>query len=670
MALEDNQKVVPRSWLKSLWRRKLVQWAVAYAAGSWLVVQIIATIGPRWGFTDALSRALDILLIVGFFVALIIAWYHGEKGRQRVSGPELLILGALLIVGGLALKLVNRDQGANPPETPPLESASRAAETAAPNPLQSIAVLPFDNYSPDPNDAYFAAGITEEITSQLSRIGDLTVLSRVAVERAVESGDSLDVIARTLRAGSVLEGSVRMAQDRVRITAQLIDMSKGQHLWSQSFDRKLDDIFEIQTGVALAIGDALRARLTSKERRRIEKPLTDNIRAYQLYLKQVDLYGNIPEQNLEGIRILEQARELDPGFAAALAREAWRYNWQFWMSGDQQYLDQARPLALQALELDPEVPNAHYAMANVLVSEGRYKQAGEAFDRALEIDPNFSAALSDSSFWHALDGSLNISLERAFRGVQLNPNSDIYRHHAVLPLLVMGDLARAQAWVNLADAEGLVTARLELAKVDLEMMQGNLDDAASRAKSVIETYGDQPEAREWAAVQLFSLGRWKDVSGLIEEMGRDAPNAAPGVFFPRRNQTLMAFVLAESGRAEEANRAFAESLAALDARRDGAPELYVETIDAASIHAYQRRSNAAMALLEQAFDTGLLADFILRIDPMFESLRDDPRFEQLLERIAARKRELVLRAEEAGLFEGFDELIAAGVIEAVTVDHQ
>jgi len=155
----------PGSWLAQLRDKKLVQWAVAYVAGAWLL-QVLDTVGPRWGLTDGAWRVLDIALIAGFFVALVVAWYHGEKGRQRISGPELLIVSALLFIGGLALQLL---PGHSDTEAPTAKEAQPLASAGdAPGPLQSIAILPFDNYSPDPEDAYFSAGITEEITNQLA----------------------------------------------------------------------------------------------------------------------------------------------------------------------------------------------------------------------------------------------------------------------------------------------------------------------------------------------------------------------------------------------------------------------------------------------------------------------------------------------------------------------
>ena len=660
MDSEENETATLVSRLKRLWERKLVQWAAAYAAGSWLLIQIIDTVGPRWGVPDALSRALDVVLILGFFAVLIIAWYHGEKGRQRVSGPELLMLAVLLLIGRLALHMLNREQTVEQTVSAPAEVASDVVEAAAPNPLQSIAVLPFDNYSPDPDDAYFAAGITEEITSQLSGIADLTVLSRVAVERAMESSDSLEEIARKIRAGSVLEGSVRMAGNRVRITAQLIDMSNGQHLWSQSFDRDLDDIFEIQTSVALAIGDALRAQLTNSERQRIEKPLTENVRSYQLYLKQTELWGSLPEQNAEGIRILEQALELDPNFATALARLAWRHNWKYWTSGDTSSAALAMSLARQSLSMDSDLPIAHFALASALISENRFEEALESYDRTLQFDPNFSAALSDSSIWHGLAGDLEISLRRAFRGVQLNPNSSIYRWHAVVPLILIGDHARAAAWLELAKAEDMASGRLELARVQLDMSQGNIEAASSRAKLIIGKYGDEPESLQWATVLLFMMGQWQEVHATLEQLGREAPNVTLGMLLPRRNQTLLGFVLAEAGQREDAARVFENCLETQLATERQDREFY---IDLASIHAYQGRHDEAMDALEKAFSGGLLSDFILRTDPMFASMRTEARFNGLLERMAAQKRELRRRAEQAGAFEGYDQLIAAGPIE-------
>jgi serine/threonine-protein kinase len=666
MARETPGESSVRRLLRQLRKRKMVQWAVAYGAGAWLVLQVIDIIGPRWGLTDVMSRTLDVVLVAGFAATLVLAWYHGEQGRQRVSGIELSLLGALLLLGGIGLRLVAVEEGeptmasnTASSTTDPGSSPSIAATTGGQ--LRTIAVLPFDNYSPNEQDAYFAAGITEEITGQLARIGDLTVLSRVAVERAVETENSLEDIARLLGAGTVLEGSVRMAGARVRITAQLIEAESQRHLWSENFDRELTDVFQIQTDVALAIGDALLAQLSPGERHRIEKPVTENIRAYQLYLKQQRLNGNDPDKNREAIGLLEQSLELDPGFAEARARLSWRHTWESRLTGDPAEAARAEALALEALEQDPDLPWGYYALASALAELERMEEVGAAVARTYELDPNADFILTDGSYYYATSGMPAEGLEMAFHAVRLDPNNPNVRWHAFLPLIFLGDTGRTTAWLQLGRDEGMEFHRLAAAEAELELAKGNPDESAAIARDMLERYPDILEARLMAMHLLFLTGNALEVGDQLVAMGREAPGAwAMSHFAPRSQRALMGFVLAEQGDEAAARRVFDESLEAAKAAVTKGSTWQGRALDAASIHAYRGDQEAALRELERAYDLGFRADFALAVDPFFMSLREAPRFEALLERMADSQREQREIARRTGALVGYDGLIAAG----------
>lgn len=668
MAPEVQDDPHLRRLLKQLRNRKIVQWAIAYGAGAWLLLQVIDTVGPRWGMTEPMSRILDVVLVVGFAVILVLAWYHGEQGRQRVSGIELLILGALLFLGGLGMRLMAVEKGEQTVSTVAQPGPSSAIADPTGERMRTIAVLPFDNYSPNENDAYFAAGITEEITGQLARIGDLTVLSRVAVERAVETGNSLDDIARLLGAGTVLEGSVRMAGDRVRITAQLIEVKSKRHLWSENFERELTDIFQIQTDVALAIGDALLAQLSSGERRRIESPVTDNIRAYQLYLRQHRLMGNDPIDNRKAIELLEQVLELDPNFAEARARLSWRHTWNSRMTGDRSESNRAEALALEVINQDPDLAIGYYALGAALEELERVKEAGAAYARTYQLDLNFSSVLTDGSFYFATQGVPAEGLEMAFRAVSLDPNNPNVRWHAFMPLFLLGDIKRSAAWLELARDEGMEFHRLAAAEAELKLAQGNTDEAAALAREMLEQYPDTREARLMALWLLFLTGNAAEVGDELIAIGHESPGAiAMDYIAPRSMRTLMALVLAERGDDAAAGRALDESLQAAKVAVANGSTHQGRAIDAASVHAYRGNHDAALRELERAFELGFRADFALAIDPFFVPLRDESRFQVLLERMAESKREQREIARRTGALAGYDELISAGpaILEAL-----
>lgn len=658
MAPENPDKPFLRHLLTQFRSRKIVQWAIVYVAGAWLLLQVIDTIGPRWGLTETMSRTLDLALVVGFAVILVLAWYHGEQGRQRVSGVELLILSALLFVGGIGMRLSTVDHGEQTVSSTAQPGPSLAIVNTPGERLRTIAVLPFDNYSPNEEDAYFAAGITEEITGQLARIGDLTVLSRVAVERAVESENSLEDIARLLGAGTMLEGSVRMAGQQVRITAQLIEVESQRHLWSENFDRELSDIFQIQTDVALAIGDALLAQLSGRERLRIETPVTENIRAYQLYLKQ----GRVPmARNREAIELLEQALELDPGFAEARARLSWRHTWAFRLTGDPSEAELAKVIAHEALKQDPELPRGHYALAAALEALERMKDAGAAYARAYSLDPNDNIILADGSFFLATQGAPAEGLEMAFRSVRLDPNNPNIRWHAYIPLFFLGDTERSTAWLQLARDEEMEFHRLAAAEAELELAKGNPDRAAAMARAMLERFPDSREATWLALELLFLTGNANEVSDQLLAIGQEAPGAwLMPHFAPRSRRTLVGFVLSERGEDAAANRAFDQSLEAAEEAVANGSTMKGRALDAASVHAYRGDHEAALRELERAYVLGFRADFALAVDPFFVSMREEPRFNALLKRMADSQREQREIALRTGLLEGYDKLISAG----------
>ena len=280
-------------FLQRLRQRKLVQWAIAYVAAAFALLQGIDIIAQQFGWPEGLRRGITLALVIGFFVALLLAWYHGERGAQKVSGPELLILAVILAIGGGLLW-----RFAGTPSKPAATSATAPAEvaatpdvTAAPSqtavaiPAKSVAVLPFENLSAEKDNAYFADGIQDEILTGLAKIGDLKVISRTSTQGYGSRPQNLAEIGRQLGVAHVLEGSVQKAGNRVRVNVQLIDAASDDHLWAETYDRTLEDVFAVETEVAQKIASSLQAQLTRDERAALTKKPTDNPAAYDAYLK-------------------------------------------------------------------------------------------------------------------------------------------------------------------------------------------------------------------------------------------------------------------------------------------------------------------------------------------------------------------------------------------------
>ena len=288
-----------------------------------------------------------------------------------------------------------------------------------------IAVLPFANISPDPADEYLADGMTEELISTISGMSELRVISRTSVMRYKGTNKSIDEIGRELKVGAVLEGSVRKAENTVRITAQLIDVDSDNHLWSQSYDRELRGIFAIQSDIASKIAQALKVKLVTVEQagRRAE-----NIEAYTLYLKGRSLWNKRDKEGVLGsLKLFKEAIKIDPDYARAYAGLADAYS----IAAGNSFIDMADGLAkskeaaTKALELDDTLAEAHASLGLNLYDDLRYEEAQREFRRAIELNPSYATA----HHWYRLClvemGKTKEATEEIEKAHELDPLSPI-----------------------------------------------------------------------------------------------------------------------------------------------------------------------------------------------------------------------------------------------------
>src|SRR5437016_203467 len=226
-------------FLQRLKQRKLVQWAVAYVAAAFALIQGLDIVAQRFSWPDSIERTLIIAACIGFFIAMVLAWYHGERGAQRVTGPELLIIVLLVSLG--AFFLWRFAAGSRAPIVTSVSSVAPVAITE-----KSIAVLPFENRSRDPDNAYFTDGVQDEILTDLAKIADLKVISRTSVMQYKSAPENLPEIAKQLGVAHIVEGSVQKGSDDLSVNVQLIKAANDSHLWADTFDRKLNDIFSVE----------------------------------------------------------------------------------------------------------------------------------------------------------------------------------------------------------------------------------------------------------------------------------------------------------------------------------------------------------------------------------------------------------------------------------------
>ena len=472
-------------------RRKVVQWGVLYAAGAWGFLQGLEYVSEAFGWPGQLRQIAILTLLIGLPVVLVLAWYHGDRGQQRVSRTELTIITLLFLVGGGIFWRYDKASDAPSPATASLEPASVASSAAAHIPDKSIAVLPFVNMSGDPDNEYFSDGISEEILNVLAGTPELQVAARTSSFSF--KGKSLEVpeIAAALNVRMVLEGSVRKQADKVRITAQLIDAQNGFHLWSQTYDRKLEDIFAIQDEIARAIGDELKVTIARPVSPGQDSAGTRNLEAYDLYLRGMALWHTRNEENLwQAVDLFNQAIAADPNFAQAYGGLGLAYAVIPDYSARISYENAFRLLtdaAGMALGLDPTLPEPYAALAQPASWERRRKTALTLYRRAIAIRPSFATAYQ----WLGTDtmagGDPQAGLEALDRASELDPRSLVVAANRSYVLLTLGRVtdARTNCERVLAFAPDYVGCQQQVAFA--ELLRGHPDAARPYLQAIART---------------------------------------------------------------------------------------------------------------------------------------------------------------------------------------
>jgi len=385
-------------WL-GLKQRKLVQWALAYVAAAFAFVQGLDVVAQRFGWPERLEQVVILALAVGFFVVLVLAWYHGERGVQRVGGVELLIIALLLAIGGGALWAYARAprDAAKPavaavpdPSTP---AAPAALQTSIPE--KSVAVLPFVNDSGRKDEQFFSDGLSQDLITALSQFAGLKVINRDSAFQFRDSKDSIKTIAQQLGVAHILEGSVQRAEDEVRITATLVNAADGSILWSQRYDKPYKDLFALQDAITQSVADALKAKLLATPGAVVQsdRPPSGNLAAYAAFQHGIAYDAlNTEAATRQAIAAYQQAIALDPKYAAAYARlssNCLALAIQYAAADATAMIAEAHAAAAKALTLDPDLALAHLAHAQLLLSVDMDWAGAEAeARRALQLAPN------------------------------------------------------------------------------------------------------------------------------------------------------------------------------------------------------------------------------------------------------------------------------------------
>ena len=411
------------SFFDDLKQRKIFQWAVAYLAGAWVLMQLIDVLGARWGVSDSAARIIDIVLIVGFFVTLVVAWYHGDQGKQRVSGPELLILAGLFAVGGLALGVLNIGNK-QPSQTDPPAQLSIATDDEP-----WIAVLPFEVQTEDPELENFAGGLTEDISNGLSDFSYLLVISRNSMANLDSESADIRQMGKELGARYVLQGALRRTGSTTRITAQLVDAQNGTQIWTETFDRELtstgmltvqDELTDrIVATVADPAGVVVRT-LAAPADRKAPGDLTpyEAVLRYFLFQQRISAGDHLTTRSA-----LERAVELDPGYADAWTSLSLIYQQEYMNNLNPQpgSLQRALGVAQRALDLDPASSRAQFAMAQVRYFLKDISSFLIHAERAIELNPRNTDTMAMVGIMMGYAGDWERSVELTTNAMRLNP---------------------------------------------------------------------------------------------------------------------------------------------------------------------------------------------------------------------------------------------------------
>ncbi len=665
-----------KNFLTELKRRNVYKVAIAYAVVAWLLMQVARQIFPFFDIPNWVVRLVVLLLVIGFPIALIIAWAfeltpEGIKRTEAAEGVRAkpsrnrAWIYVVLIAGAISIGLfflgrltVGLRQG--------------VSETVS---AKSIAVLPFESLSEDKANAYFAEGIQDEILTRLAKIADLKVISRTSSQKYKSAPNNLREIAQQLGVTSVLEGSVQKAADQVRISVQLVNALNDSHIWAETYDRKLIDVFQVESDVAQKIANSLEAKLTGREKKEISRIGTTNPEAYDAFLRALAvLHAQGPENEKKLVEFAGRAVALDPNYAEAWAMlgiaEAQKY---FDFERTDAQLTRARTAAETALRLAPEMADAHGAMGMF------YYYCLQDYDHALtELNIARERAPNDANIW------LSIGLVRRRQG-KLNESIEVQKQASKL------DPLNEDIWVNLGrsyrgarrfdEARTMFDHALTIAPGDLEVTaekaatyraEGDLDAAGrllegveippNNIPSALRFYGEQLALLVWRrqfdqAVAKVSadVARAKNLppiivalsanfTGYLHTVKGDLTTARP--FFLQAQRELQ--TLREQG---DAGLLLADTLLEVDARlgerqeveREADVLLKTTEKDAwrfpksqeviARAYAILGDADRAVPLLERLlkipYDSSI-TPAMLRLDPIWDPLRNDPRFQQLI----------------------------------------
>jgi TolB-like protein/Tfp pilus assembly protein PilF len=652
-------------------RRNVYKVAVAYVVVGWLLLQAASILFPTFEAPGWVMKVVVSVIVLGFPVALVIAWAFemtpdGMKRTENVSPNEQIpqwsrpkFAAFILVVGLLAAALLGFQL---------MRSKSATSPTAS---AKSIAVLPFENLSRDPDNAYFADGVQDEILTRLAKIAELKVISRTSTQRYKSSPEDLPKIAQQLGVGHILEGSVQKSGDQVRVAVQLIRAATDSHVWAETYDRKLTDIFAVESEVAENIARSLRVRLTGAERQAVAARPTENPEAYEAYLRGLAYWNKLttsPEALEKNVLYLDRAVQLDPNFGLAWASLSVAHTFIYAeYERTSQRLAKAKAALDTALRLDPDSGETQFALG-MYRYRGRadYEGALAAFQKARQRAANRVEAIEFSAYVKRRQGKWDEALALHAESLQLDPRNPILLSESALTHRAVRKFEEAREVVNRALEIEPTSANLLLQRAELYVAQGDLTSAAQMLERL--PFDGQDETG-FARIRIWMFeGKYDKAIDTLRK-ALDAPENLAKELAPSYRAWL-GIVESLAGHADAAKIELArahEELAVLRAEGDTGRRIARDliltsgflhdkaSVDREALEIQKEIQNDAMDgprfeevlamaraqlgekgaaisavkhLLEINGETSLTPAY-LRLDPLWNPLRSDPRFQKL-----------------------------------------
>jgi protein kinase/serine/threonine-protein kinase len=600
------------SFLDELKTRNIQKTMAIYLSTALTTIGIVRLFMEVYALPEWLFRVIVVFLTCGSVSAFIVAWYHGQEGGQKVGGREISLHAMVLIVAiVVSIRLLGSPRGLPQPFAD-----------------KSIAVLPFKNLSENKEDEYFCDGITEDILTHLSRIGDLSVISRTSTMKYRNSTLSVREIADELGVAALLEGSIRRSGDRLRIVGQLIDARRDVHLWADTYDRDFKDIFEIQSEVAQKIAGALKAQLLPREKELIERKATGSLEAYAYYLQGRELYNRYTlEENERAIELFKKAVALDDQFALAYAGLADGYAQRVQRFGyEAAWAESSVAVSRHALSLDPNSAEACKALGLAYAQQGHYHHALEWYDRAIDLNPNFASVLHNAGLINSWLGRQDVAFPLVWKSILLTPGRASYYQ-------TLGTVYREVALDSLSEQAYLKSIELQPSVPyaygglsQLYICQGRIADARAIIARILPM--DSTDAFTFIAagdVELFA--------GDLSKAAMYYRKATPLTSAESAPSTQLGYCLLMMGRKDSAAMLFQRgidvSLAAIGASHEATEYFY----DLARIHALQENIPEALKRFDEAVENGWMMRRWSVADPLLAKVRNVDGFRRALERL-------------------------------------